>query len=196
MRPFRDRFTDRFRAFLPLCTYPIRAGVHSNTAFALRLALDDPDPSLRALLVATARRWYGDDADCQAWEPGGDEFLSPALMEAECMRAALPGDEFRAWFARFLPRLGDGQPASLFVPATVSDRSDGKIAHLDGVNLARAWCWKALAPFAPDPGAIRATAEAHIAASLPHVSGDYMGEHWLASFAVLALEQRESPGIA
>ena len=88
----------RFKAFLPIATYPVRAGVHSNTAFAVRLSLDYPDETLRALLTDAALRWYSDDADCQAWEPGGDEFLSPALIEAECMRAALPAHEFRHWF--------------------------------------------------------------------------------------------------
>lgn len=189
LAPLAARFAERFRAFLPIATYPIRAGVHTNTAFALRLALDYPDPALHKLLIETARRWYGADADCQAWEPGGDEFLSPALMEAECMRAALPEAEFRPWFAAFLPRLRQRQPASLFSPAIVSDRSDGKIAHLDGLNFSRAWCWKALAAYAPEPGTIRETAEAHVAASLPHVAGDYMGEHWLASFATLALSE-------
>ena len=188
LSPLADLFAARFTRFLPLATYPVRAGVHSNTAFAVRLALDYQDAALRSLLSQTVRRWYANDADCQAWEPGGDEFLSPALIEAECMRAALPDAEFRPWFARFLPRLGQRQPENLFTPATVSDRSDGKIAHLDGLNLSRAWCWKALADFSPDPEAARRTAEAHIDASLPHVSGDYMGEHWLASFAVLALE--------
>ena len=103
---------------------------------------------------ATAQRWYAADTDCQAWEPGGDEFLSPTLIEAECMRAALPEAEFRVWFARFLPRLDQRQPATLFTPASVSDRSDGKIAHLDGLNLSRSWCWRALAASAPDPEAI------------------------------------------
>jgi hypothetical protein len=187
VEPLARIFAARFTAFLPLATYPIRAGVHTNTAFAVRLALDYPDAALRVLLTDAARRWYGDDADCQAWEPGGDEFLSPALIEAECMRAALPEAAFRPWFAGFLPRLGQGLPATLFTPATVSDRSDGKIAHLDGLNLSRAWCWRALADFTPDPVAIRRTAQAHIDASLPHVSGAYMGEHWLCSFAVLAL---------
>jgi hypothetical protein len=187
LRPLARIFADRFMAFLPLATYPIRAGVHSNTAFAARLALDYQDEALRALLTDTVRRWYGDDEDCQAWEPGGDEFLSPALIEAECMRAALPDGEFRPWFAGFLPRLGQGLPATLFSPASVSDRSDGKIAHLDGLNLSRAWCWRALADYTPDPASIRRTAQAHIDASLPHVSGDYMGEHWLCSFATLAL---------
>lgn len=188
LAPLARAFAARFTAFLPLATYPVRAGVHSNTAFAIRLALDYPDAALRGVLADAARRWYAQDADCQAWEPGGDEFLSPALIEAECMRAALPRDEFRPWFARFLPRLAQGQPATLLTPATVSDRSDGKIAHLDGLNLSRAWCWRALAPFTPDPIAARRTAAAHIDASLPHCSGDYMGEHWLASFAALALE--------
>ena len=187
VEPLARVFVGRFTAFLPLATYPIRAGVHTNTAFAVRLALDYQDEALGALLTDTARRWYFDDADCQAWEPGGDEFLSSALIEAECMRAALPEVEFRPWLERFLPRVGQGLPTSLFTPATVSDRSDGKIAHLDGLNLSRAWCWRALADFTPDPDAIRRTAQAHLDASLPHVSGDYMGEHWLCSFAVLAL---------
>ena len=187
LQPLADIFAARFSTFLPLASYPIRAGVHGNTAFAARLALDYPDSALRTLLTDTVRRWYSGDADCQAWEPGGDEFLSAALIEAECMRAALPRAEFRPWFANFLPRLGQGLPATLFTPATVSDRGDGKIAHLDGLNLSRAWCWRALAEFTPDPQAIRRTAEAHIDASLPHVSGEYMGEHWLCSFATLAL---------
>jgi hypothetical protein len=188
LNPLARLFVARFMAFLPLATYPIRAGVHTNTAFAARLALDYQDTALRALLTDTVRRWYAADADCQAWEPGGDEFLSPALIEAECMRAALPDEAFRPWFAGFLPRLGQGLPATLFTPATVSDRGDGKIAHLDGLNLSRAWCWRALAPFTPDPAAIRRTVRTHLEASLPHVSADYMGEHWLCSYAVLALE--------
>ena len=187
LQPLADIFAVRFSAFLPLATYPIRAGAHGNTAFAARLALDYPDPTLQALLKDTVRRWYFSDVDCQAWEPSGDEFLSAALIEAECMRAALPKAEFRPWFNKFLPRLGQGLPAALFTPATVSDRSDGKIAHLDGLNLSRAWCWRTLADFTPDPQAIRRTAKAHIDASLPHVSGEYMGEHWLCSFATLAL---------
>jgi hypothetical protein len=185
--PLARVFAARFKAFLPLATYPVRAGVHGNTAFAVRLALDYHDEALRRLLTDTARRWYARDADCQACEPGGDEFLSSALIEAECMHAALSETEFRPWFKRFLPRLGQRLPATLFSPATVSDRSDGKIAHLDGLNLSRAWCWRALAEFTPDPEEILRTAQAHIDASLPHVSGEYMGEHWLCSFAVLAL---------
>lgn len=195
LRPLVDAFVARFMAFLAKADYPVRAGVHSNTAFALALAheyaLTAHDASLEALIIAKARAWYGADADCQAWEPSGDEFLSPALIEAELMRRALPPDEFRRWFARFLPRAADGEPTTLFDPAKVSDRGDGKIAHLDGLNLSRAWCWRGIVNAVTPHDPLRAIAEAaanrHLAASLPHVAGDYMGEHWLASFALLAL---------
>jgi hypothetical protein len=194
--PLARAFAGRFTEYLPKATYPVRAGVHSNTAFALALTMDYADAvgdgALARLAADKARAWYGADQDCQAWEPSGDEFLSSALTEVECMRRALPAGDFPAWFARFLPRVAQGAPASLFTPATVSDRTDGKIAHLDGVNLSRAWCWRGIASALPedDPGRARALAAAtpHLAASLPHVAGDYMGEHWLASFALLALE--------
>jgi hypothetical protein len=149
------------------------------------------DVALRALLRDKARAWYANDADCQAWEPGGDDFLSPALIEAECMRRVLGEDEWRAWFDRFLPGVASREPATLFRPAIVSDRSDGKIVHLDGLNLGRAWCWRSiassLAPADARRGVALEAAERHLAASLPHVAGDYMGEHWLATFALLAL---------
>jgi len=194
LTPLAEKFASRFHAFLPLADYPVRTGVHSSTAFALRLAADYAarrDAALYALIVAKAQAWYGADRDCQAWEPSQDDFLSPALMEAECMRRLLPADAFRDWFATFLPRAAHGEPAALFTPARVSDRSDGKIAHLDGLNFSRAWCWRAIAETVKDTAlAARArdAAETHLAASLPHVAGDYMGEHWLATFALLALE--------
>ena len=191
MRPLAQAFAERFKAFLPAQTYPIRTGTHFNTAFAMKLAhvyaVQAGDADLASLIAARARAYFAADRDCQAWEPGGDEFLSPALMEAELMRRVLPRDEFAAWFAAFLPRVAERQPATLFTPATVSDRSDGKIAHLDGLNLSRAWCWRNLIPFAGD-GAGRAARD-HLEAALPHVAGDYMGEHWLATFAVLALDE-------
>jgi hypothetical protein len=195
MAPLARAFADRFRDFLPRATYPIRTGVHSSTAFALALAHDyaqaAADEDLANLLREKGRAWYGLDRGCQAWEPSGDDFLSPALMEAECMRRMLPGAEFRTWFAGFLPDAAGEQPATLFSPARVSDRSDGKIAHLDGLNLSRAWCWRNIAAALDAGDPVRpvalAAAERHLAASLPHVAGDYMGEHWLASFAILAL---------
>jgi hypothetical protein len=195
LNPLADEFVRRFLDFLPKATYPTRVGTHFNSAFAVTLALEYSEvmsnEPLRRLLVDKASAWYRNDVDCQAWEPGGDDFLSPALMEAECMRRALSASEFRDWLDRFLPRLGERQPATLFVPATVSDRTDGKIAHLDGLNLSRGWCWRSLANVWPDADTRHAialeAADVHLAAGLSHVAGDYMGEHWLATFALLAL---------
>jgi hypothetical protein len=193
--PLTRAIRDRFVAFLAKATYPIRAGTHFNTAFALAMASEYAaaahDDELRRAIDEAARRWYSADADCQAWEPSGDDFLSPALMEAECMRRVLAGPEFDVWMRRFLPRLAQADPATLFTPAVASDRSDGKIAHLDGLNLSRAWCWRSLARALSDDDPRRSVAlsaaETHLNASMQHVSGDYAGEHWLATFALLAL---------
>lgn len=182
LEPLARAFAGRFRHYLTILTYPIRAGTHFNTAFALVLALewaDQFDPELRELIANRSSGWFAADRDCQAWEPSGDDFLSPALTEALLMSRVLSGGDFRRWFGDFLPYLGKKQPATLFTPASVSDRSDGKIAHLDGLNLSRAWCWFSLG--FPD------VAERHLSEALPQLSGDYMGEHWLQSFALLAL---------
>ena len=195
LAPLAAAFSQRFLDFLPKATYPTRVGTHFNSAFAITLALEYAEVAsndrLQKALVKKARDWYSKDSDCQAWEPGGDDFLSSALMEAECMRRTLKGSDFSGWLDRFLPRLAVREPATLFVPATVSDRSDGKIAHLDGLNLSRAWCWRSIAATWPVSDARRGVAleaaEIHLAASLPHVAGDYMGAHWLATFALLAL---------
>jgi hypothetical protein len=191
LEPLARAFAQRFHEHLPVLTYPIRVGTHFNTSFALRLGpewADIFDPALSAIMRARAADWFGDDRDCQAWEPGGDEFLSSALMEAACM-ARLHRDGFRRWFAALLPRAAERQPATLFTPAIVSDRSDGKIAHLDGLNLSRAWCWREIAAQldGPERAVAEASANEHLAAALPHIAGDYAGEHWLASFALLAL---------
>ena len=147
-------------------------------------------PPLAGLIRLRAAAYYGEDWNCPGWEPGGDEFLSSALIEALCMKRVLAPDRFRTWLDGFLPHLGAGEPRSLFTPAIVSDRSDGKIAHLDGFNLCRAWCWRGLADALEPALAERAlaTADAHLDARLPYVAGDSMGEHWLATFALLALE--------
>ncbi|MGZ8997677.1 MAG: DUF2891 domain-containing protein [Allosphingosinicella sp.] len=191
LAPLATAFADRFRSYLPRLTYPIRVGTHYNTAFAMILAFDwaeANDSSLADLIRERSAVYYGGDRDCQAWEPGGDEFLSSALTEALCMRRT-QGDSFARWLSYFLPNLASKRPPSLFEPAFVSDRSDGKIVHLDGTNLSRAWCWRGIADaLEPDLAAlVRETADAHLAASLSHVAGDYMGEHWLATFALLAL---------
>ena len=196
LAPLAEAFVRRFEAFLPLATYPVRAGVHSNTAFALLLAREyaaaAERPEFAERCAKTARRWYGVDRGCSAWEPSQDEFLSPALAEAALMGDVLGPQAFSEWFGAFLPDAARGAPATLFSPPTVSDRTDGKIAHLDGLNLSRAWCWRRILAALPAAGALRpraqAAIDAHLASALEHVAGDYMGEHWLASFALLALD--------
>jgi hypothetical protein len=187
LQPLVDVIVQRYLEFLPKQTYPIRTGVHANTAFGLALALDYAriarHKPLEQLIVDRALAYYGGDVAAPvAWEPSGEDFLSPSLVEADLMRRVV--DDFPAWFARFLPTL----PASLQQPAQVSDRSDPKLAHLDGLNLSRAWCMRNIAAALP-AGELRdeltVAAEAHARAGLAHVAtGDYMGEHWLASFAV------------
>jgi len=200
LRPLTQRIVAAFHDFLPRATFPVRSGAHFNTAFAIVLGLEYAhavgDSVLASLLARTAMRWYADDQAAQAWEPSGDDFLSPTLIEAEAMRRTLPSKDFLAWFDRFLPQLAQGKPSSLLAPVIVSDRSDGKIAHLDGLHLSRAWCLRSLAAALPDPSDPRRTrlqqaADIQLQESMPHVSGDYMGEHWLASFAWLALTASE-----
>lgn len=194
--PLAKEFVRRFEAFLPLATYPVRAGAHTNTAFALFLARDYAvaarSSGFAGLCGEAALRWYRADRGCPAWEPSQDDFLSPTLMEAALMGDVMPKEDFGAWLAAFLPQAARGEPATLFKPATVTDRTDGKIAHLDGLNLSRAWCWRRIVADLPPADPLRARAEAaidsHLASALEHVAGDYMGEHWLATFALLALD--------
>ncbi len=197
LEPLSRAFAKQYMKYLPKATYPIRVGTHQNSAFGLALALDYAaavgDTALTELVGQKARAWYSGDVNCPAWEPDGIDFLSPSLMEAECMRRVLPAGEFVPWFNRFLPDLALRRPATLFQPATVSDRTDGQITHLDGLNLSRAWCWRRLGQALPESDPRRGLAskayEVHLDAALPHVTGDYMGEHWLATFALLAMTE-------
>lgn len=199
VRPLADAVAARYVGYFPKQTYPIRSGVHSSTAFGLAFALDYAqamgDGKLRDLVIERAKSYYGKDKDIPArWEPDGADFFSPSLMEADLMRRVLPAAEFREWFAAFLPGLAKGEPKSLLEPATVTDRTDPQIVHLDGLNLSRAWCMRGIASaLAKDDPARRALLESagrHARAGLAHVaSGDYAGEHWLASFAVYLLSQ-------
>jgi len=191
LEPLAQRFAAQFREFLPRLTYPITVGTHYNTAFALVLALEwaeTRDRELAELIAERALEWFGGRTDYRGWEPGGDEFLSPALTAALLMSRVLERGAFTAWFANFLPCADTLAPPMLFAPVHVSDRSDGKIAHLDGLNLSRAWCWNGIGAALGDPDRFAGVAERHIGASLPHIGEDYMGSHWLASFALLALE--------
>jgi len=199
LEPLAAAFVARYESFQPKLTYPIRVGTHPNTAFGLAFALDyaraTEDKEFEALLVERAKFYFGGDkAYPAAWEPGGEDFFSPALLEADLMRRVLPPAEFAGWLTGFLPALGRGGPPSLVTPAVVTDRTDPKIVHLDGLNLSRAWCLQGIATALPAGDARRAgllaSAKRHLDASLPHVaSGDYAGEHWLASFALYALSQ-------
>jgi hypothetical protein len=200
LRPLADVVVARYLEFFPKQTYPIRTGVHPNTAFGLAFAHDYAravdDPRLRRLVEERARAYFGADSDAPAkWEPSGADFFSPGLMEADLMRRVFPPAEFRAWFQEFLPGTAGGEPKALFTPATVTDRTDPQLVHLDGLNLSRAWCMRSLATALPDDDPARATlassAARHAESALGHVtSGDYAGEHWLASFAVYLLTTR------
>jgi hypothetical protein len=200
MSPLADKIVDLFVDWLGKATYPVRYGVHANSAFGLSRALPfatararSGDGALLDAIVAKAHAWFGGDMLYPGgWEPSGHDFLSPALTEAELMASVLPPAEFADWLGVFLPGIEGGAPATLFAPVIVSDSSDGQFAHLHGLNASRAWCWRRLAESLPatDPrvGPATAAARAHAAAALPHVVGsDYMVEHWLAAYAVLML---------
>jgi hypothetical protein len=198
MEPLASVLTDNFLRWLSKATYPVRSGLHANSAFGLSRALPYARmraragaPDLAAAIENAAQRWYASDAGYPGgWEPSGHDFLSPALAEAELMACLRPREEFAGWLGAFLPGIASGEPVSLFTPAIVSDSSDGQIAHLHGLNLSRAWCWRRLAETLP-PGDPRiplclAAARTHAEASLPHVTtDDYMVTHWLAAYAVL-----------
>lgn len=194
LKPLADLIAERYIAYFPKQTYPIRAGVHSNTAFGLGFAHDYAaavgHEKLKKLIEERAVSYYAQDEDAPAkWEPDGADFLSPSLCEADLIRRVLPPAEFQKWFAKFLPGTATAKPTNLFSPATVTDRADPQLVHLDGLNLSRAWAMRSIAAALPadQPSrkALLDSAEKHMAAAVPHVaSGDYAGEHWLASFAV------------
>jgi hypothetical protein len=197
LQPLTEALVAKYIDFFPKQTYPIRTGVHPNTAFGLAFAMDYARTlghrELQNLISERSRAYFLSDIDYPAaWEPGGEDFFSPSLMEADLMRRVLNPAEFEAWFRKFLPNLRQGQPRSLLDPAVVTDRSDPKLVHLDGLNLSRAWCMRGIAAALPpqDPvrEILRASSDRHARAALGHVaSGDYAGEHWLASFAVFLL---------
>lgn len=180
LEPLAGELARRIEAYLGGLPYPVRAGTHGNTAFACVLALDYAhaahNEALASEIGQAARRWYLADRDYPvAYEPSGDDFLSPALIEALLMKQILDEGEFRAWLKEFLPGLGP-----LAEPPRVADHADAKQSHLDGLCLSRAWCFRHLG--------YEELARLHLEAGLPHViGGDYAGEHWLATFATLAL---------
>jgi len=196
VRPLATEITRRFMDFLLKLTYPNRTGVHSNTAYSLSLALDYAravrDVEFEGMLLAAAKRYFSNDRAAPLnYEPGGEDFISPGLEEAALMAKVLDDADFQTWLKGFLPSL-KRLPLS---PAVVSDRSDPRIAHLDGLNMSRARNLYTLMGYLPAKEASAAglmdLADAHARASLPFVtSGNYEGEHWLATFAVHMLEAR------
>jgi hypothetical protein len=192
--PLARDLTGRLLDYLPRADFPVRAGTHGNSAFALLLALDYAQATQHRALVQAigqrARRWFGQDRRYPAaYEPSGDDFLSAGLVEARLMQRVLDDCDYADWWQAFEPS-SDGL-ACWLAPVAVSDASDPKIVHLHGLNLARAWCWRGLRPALPPMlhAAVDAAIAAHLARSLPAaIEGHYVGTHWLASFALLAID--------
>ena len=201
--PLERQAAARIADWLPKLDHPIRTGEHSQTAFAFGLILDwaraVPEAEMVALVESRSRRFYLDDRDCPlAYEPSGQDFLSPCLAEADLMRRILPPPAFAAWLGAFLPGLPLEGSAAWLEPAVVSDPSDPKLAHLDGLNLSRAWMLEGIAAGLPgdDPRrpAVLAAAARHRAAGLRSVTGEhYEGGHWLGSFATYLATGRGLP---
>ncbi len=191
LQPLTDYLIGAYIIFLPKLNYPIRVGEHSNTAFGLRLALDYAETfehlELQQTIKSNAIRFYASDANCPLdWEPSGFDFLSPCLEEANLMRSLYEPDKFKIWFDTFLPELTD--PEYTLKPGEVSDRTDGKLVHLDGLNFSRAWCLYGISKAIPEYAHLNRIATEHIEYSLPNiVDGNYSGTHWLGSFALNAL---------
>jgi hypothetical protein len=203
LEPLERAAAARLADWLPKLAYPIRIGEHDQTAFAFGLALDwartAGDEGMEELLEETTRRLYLADRACPlAYEPSGQDFLSPCLAEADLLRRVLAPADFAAWLGDFLPQVpADGSAAWLPV-GIVTDRSDPKLAHLDGLNLSRAWMLEGIAAGLPDDdprrAALLAAARAHREAALPHVTGEhYEGGHWLGSFATYLVTGRGLP---
>ena len=197
LRPLREVIVGRTKDYLPKLSWPIRTGVHPNSAFALGQTLDFArlvgDRELERLVVQKSREFYGADREYPvSYEPSGQDFFSAGLAEADLMRRVMDASAFSDWLDQFFPTLGAGELGNLLTPAVVSDVTDGKIVHLAGLNLHRAWTMRSIAGALPEADARRrvleAAGHAHMEAGLSYVfSGHYEGEHWLATFAVYGL---------
>jgi hypothetical protein len=191
LHPLEQAANERLKTWLPKLSHPVRSGEHSQTAFALGLIIDSTDdPGLAKLSRDAARRFFIDDKSCPLnYEPSGEDFLSPCLAEADVMRRVLPRKEFAAWLDHFLPQM------RLPKPEVVTDPSDPRLAHLDGLNLSRAWMLEGIASGLPKGDrrirAIAEAADAHRQSGLAAVTGEhYEGGHWLGSFAVYLTTRR------
>jgi len=201
LRPLEEAALARLSGWLPKLSNPVRIGEHDQTAFALGLMLDYANESgnrqFADLIVSRARQFYLGDKDCPlAYEPSGEDFLSPCLGEADLMRRVLPNQEFASWLRAFLPQIDRSRNGSWLHPVVSPDPSDPKLAHLDGLNLSRAWMLEGIAAGLPKRdkrlASISAAAVAHRQAGLAAVTGEhYEGGHWLGSFAVYLVAQRD-----
>ena len=200
LRPLEDAIVEEVQDWLPKLSYPIRLGTHNQSAFAFGLMLDYArgvgNEELAAALTEKTLAFHRDDVDCPIeYEPSGEDFLSPCLMEADLMRRVMSQGEFSAWLARFLPAIPTDGSSDWLEPGIVLDASDGKLVHLDGVNLSRAWALEGIASALPsdDPriASLTATADVHREAGIAAVSDEhYSGSHWLASFATYLTTKR------
>jgi hypothetical protein len=199
IRPLETKIVELTTAYLPKLSFPIRTGVHPDTAFALSQILDYAqsvgNTGLADLVIARSRDYFLDDAKYNdTFEPSGEDFFSPALNEADLMRRVLKPAEFAKWLERFLPGLRDGSAKRLLTPVDVSDVTDGRLVHLAGLNLSRAWALQGIArglpPADPRVKRLEGAAVKHAQKGLSYVfSGRYEGEHWLATFAIYALSE-------
>ncbi|EKB47734.1 DUF2891 domain-containing protein [Cecembia lonarensis] len=194
LQPLTDLMVEKYLEFLPKLIYPIRVGEHTNIAFGLSLAYDyaqtvGHDP-LKTMIKNRAMDWFMDDEGCPlTWEPSGFDFLSPCFQELDVMRKILSPNEFKTWLSRFMPDLADNDFE--LEPGKVSDRTDGKLVHLDGLNFSRAWVlYGLIKAFPVEYGHLIDIANDHVTYSLPSIVDDnYEGTHWLGSFAIYALQQ-------
>lgn len=192
LQPLTDLIVQKYLEFLPKLRYPIRVGEHTNTAFGLTFAWDYANTvqrnDLKKMIEQRTKDFYLSDANCPiTWEPSGFDFLSPCLQEAAIMKRVLPKAEFSKWLKSFLPALSNTDFE--FPVGEVSDRTDGKLVHLDGVNFSRAWCLYTIIEGMPEYHHLKKLANQHINYSLPNLVGDsYEGGHWLGSFAIYALK--------
>ena len=200
LRPLEEKIVARVKDWLPKLAYPVRIGTHNQSAFAFGLMLDYArtvgDEDLESLLEEKTLEFFRNDKNCPiGYEPSGEDFLSPCLMEADLMRRVMPRSQYAAWLGSFLPDIPLDGSGDWLEPGVVLDPEDGKLVHLDGVNLSRAWALEGIASALPedDPRreALLAAAEIHKDAGIKAVSAEhYSGSHWLASFATYLTTQR------
>lgn len=191
LAPLTKRIISEIQAFLPKLQYPIRVGTHTNTAFAMSMIYDyakaTKNKKLKSMIVSRSKSYFLKDTQCpMTWEPSGNDFLSPCFEEIDLMRRVLPREEFSEWLSAFMPDLA--LKTFKLEPGIVSDRKDGHLVHIDGLNYSRAWCMFGIAKKLPEYNHLVPIANEHIRHSLPDLTdGNYEGAHWLATFALMAL---------